>query len=180
MYQIFENFITEDEADKLKEFVSDNKNSLRNIFNLYKNQVTLEFDYNNNYTHCISLSKVDNWPETLSNVINRMQEKAGVSKENPNTPFGWVISYATKEQTMPPHFDLKPINKPDAIVTRMNVIIQNSEEGGNFNFFINDKWEKVNVPERALIVFLASEVKHWVDETKGLKPRINLSIDSIN
>jgi hypothetical protein len=170
---IIKDIITDQEQNNILNYVNSQKNKMQSYF---------KFGPQPDYfipVSFIDINKIDLHPKFIKNIINRVQDLFGLSYENPYTNYGWAISYGYKGSAVLPHKD--PFNKKniDDISFRMNIIIQNSDNGGKFVFHYKNGDKIIEIPEKALMIFPASEIEHSISKNLGKKTRINLSIDAI-
>lgn len=191
MYQVFEDFISIDEQAYIKSFVSTRINELNGNLQSYSSHEQMFIMEDGNFTDVL---KRDNEPvlffsiaddigcnEILSNIAHKMQDVANVSYENPNTYFNWVISLCPNGTEVLAHLDplSSELRKTKKIV-RMNVIVQNAKRGGTFDLQSKDKkWITADIPERALMIFNASDTIHKISKNLSNVTRINFSIDAV-
>jgi hypothetical protein len=118
----------------------------------------------------------------LQNLVKRMQEAANVTEENPNTHFNWVVSIAPRGTEVLRHVDpLYDERIKTKKILRINLLVQNAKRGGAFQIYPNNKDDfiDVEIPDRALMMFYASEIDHRITMNLSDTTRINLSIDAL-
>ena len=64
-------------------------------------------------------------------------------------------------------------------IIRTNIIIQNAKRGGNFDLHIDNRWITLDIPDRGLMTFNASDTEHRITKNLSSTPRLNLSIDCV-
>jgi len=178
MYKVYDNFISAKEQQVLLDFLMKNTNNLFNNLRAYtdfavqpKNSVA--------FYYLPITEQLDNYKE-IQPIIRRAQDLVGVPYSDPKTFYGWALSVAPRGSECIDHLDPldKELLKTKKIV-RMNIIIQNSTRGGNFDFFIDSKWVTTKPSECSMITFDASDITHKITHNYSNKPRINLSIDAV-
>lgn len=170
---IINNIITDQEQEDILNYVDSQKNKMGTYCKFgqqAENLISVSFiDLGNSNLH----------PEFIGKIIKRVQDLFALPYANPRTDYGWAISYGYKGCSVVKHKDpFNKINEND-ISFRMNVIIQNASSGGKFIFHHNNKEKIVEIPEKALMVFPASEIEHSISRNLGNKVRVNLSFDAI-
>jgi hypothetical protein len=171
---IFHNIITDEEQSKIIDYAESRKNNM-DSYSKYSEKYldTLPVGL-------IPLNNEEEHPDFIRDIIKRIRDLLGVSSKNYRTWSGWGISYGFIGSGVINHKD--PVNKdsgPNDILIRMNTIVQNTDKGGNFVFHYPNQNKIINVPEKALMVFPASEIDHSVTKNRSHKIRLNFSIDTI-
>lgn len=170
---IINDIITDQEQKDILEYVNSQKNNM-GTYSKFGPQppyfVPVSF---------IDLGKENSYPKCVDNIIRRVQDLFELPYTNPHTGYGWAISYGYKGSGVLPHTD--PFNKinADDISFRMNIIVQNAESGGKFIFHYKNGNKIIEIPEKALMVFPASEIEHSISKNLDKKERVNLSIDAV-
>lgn len=170
---IINDIITDKEQNDILEYVNSQKNNMGTYakFGPQPNHfIPVSF---------IDLNTDNSYPKLIDDIIKKVQDLFFLPYVNPHTGYGWAISYGYKGSGVLPHKDpFNKINKDD-ISFRMNILIQNSDSGGDFVFHYGDKQNVIKVPNKSLMIFPASEIEHSISKNNSNKPRINLSIDAI-
>jgi hypothetical protein len=170
---IIKNIITDQEQKDIIEYVNSQKNQMGTY---------CKFGQQNNDmipVSFIDLSGNNLNTKLINSVIKRVQDLFNLPNENPYTDYGWAISYGYKGCSVVKHKDPFAKSNKNDISFRMNIIIQNANSGGKFVFHYNNNDKIIEIPEKALMVFPASEIEHSISKNLGNKPRINLSFDAI-
>lgn len=170
---IINNIITDQEQKDILKYVDSQKNKMGTYCKFGqqdKNLIPVSF---------IDLGKKDSYPKFIDSIIKRVQDLFALPYSNPNTDYGWAISYGYKGCAVERHRDpFIKINKSD-ISFRMNIIVQNASSGGKFIFHYKNGDKIIEIPDKALMVFPASEIEHSISKNLDKKERVNLSIDAI-
>jgi hypothetical protein len=185
MYRVIPNFIDVEEQIFLKDLVTNYKVRSGNNLRSYAEHEQHDNSKHGRFSEPIYfIPIVDELKNNtrLQDIVKRMQKVAGVSKENPNTYFNWVISIAPRGTEVLHHRD--PINSDvpkTKKILRINLIAQNAKRGGEFQIFSpkTNEFVVAKIPDRGLMMFDASELTHRITINTSNTTRINLSIDAL-
>jgi hypothetical protein len=183
MYKSYIDFITDTEQQLLIEYVNKKILDSNNKLKSYAHHANIENKLSTNPVEPLYYFYIEddlNKNDILNNIVRRMQKFAQVSEENPKTYFNWVVSIAPIGSEVIDHRDPldEELLKTKKIV-RINLLIKNATRGGKFELLQNDKWIDATVPDKALMIFDASDVFHRITKNISNVTRINLSIDSV-
>ena len=183
MYKTLDNFITDEEQQYVKSFIAKRITELGGNLRSYSDHEQKYHEVNERTTEPIAFFRIDKdigVDEKLTSIIHRMQDAAKVSHDNPCTYFNWVISLSPIGTEVLNHIDPldEELSKTKKII-RMNVLVQNAKRGGNFDLLDDSGWNTAIIPDKALMIFEASEIPHRITKNLSSVTRINLSIDAV-
>jgi hypothetical protein len=180
MYKVIPEFISPVEQESIIRYVQEKIKSQNGTLQSYSNNMQKHgqaFEVSTEHIYYFPVGEED---DQIADIVKRMQDSIGVQHQNPNTYYGWVISITPNGTEVPEHVD--PIDKSlkDKKIVRMNVLVRNATRGGLFDLKDCDgKWVTADIPDRALMVFDASEIPHRITKNLSNTTRINLSIDTV-
>jgi hypothetical protein len=187
MYRVIPNFITTKEQQYLKEYTNKKVLEANGKLKSYSDHEQLYSKTNIANIEPLYYFYIQDDLKTntlLAEIVRKMQVAVGVSEENPNTYFNWVISIAPPKAEVLAHVDpISPEVLKDKKIVRINLLVQNAARGGRFEL-TEDKqgkgsWVEAKIPDMALMTFDASDIWHQITKNMSNTTRINLSIDAV-
>jgi hypothetical protein len=186
MYKVVPDFISDEEQKFLVElvdqYIAKSSGKLRSYAD-HEQHHNATFGRNTEPIYFFSIVEELKTNTKLQEIVRRMQKTVGVSEENPNTYFNWVISIAPRGTEVMNHVDpLDPELMKTKKIVRINVIIKNAKLGGTFQ--LNTESNGLNyidadIPDKGLMTFDASDIWHRITKNLSGTTRINLSIDAV-
>jgi hypothetical protein len=118
--------------------------------------------------------------KVIADIVSKAQDFIGVTHNIPDTIYTSAINIVTRNTEIPAHFDyLDPELLKTKKIVRINIHIQNAKVGGLLCTEKNNIINELIIPERALMTFDASDIKHWVSKNYSGVPRYTLSIVAV-
>lgn len=183
MYKVIPNFISDEEQSFLLDLVR--KYTASNLRSYADHEQHHNSVYGKSTEPIFFFSILDELKtnKKLQEIVRKMQKAAGVSEENPNTHFNWVISIAPRGTEVMNHIDpLDEERLKTKKILRINLLVQNAKRGGSFKLSKisnGNEYIDADIPDKGLMMFEASEIWHKITMNLSNTVRVNLSIDAL-